>query len=69
MRFAAESQEGFFLPIGAGKPFERDDLGKSWADGKRDPGETVEEASRDGSSGGRKDGENISVGDVIGSLK
>lgn len=46
-----------------------EDFGKSWADGNKDPGDTVEDASRDGSSGGRKEGENISVGDVRGSLK
>ena len=59
----------FFRPIGAGKPFVKEDFGKSWADGNSDPGDTVEEASRDGSSGGKKEGENISVGDVKGSLK
>ena len=59
----------FFRPIGAGKPFVNEDFGKSWADGNKDPGDTVEDASRDGSSGGRKEGENISVGDVRGSLK
>ena len=47
----------------------KEDFGKSWADGNSDPGDTVEEASRDGSSGGKKEGENISVGDVKGSLK